>query len=133
MKYNLKKGADMDTEKKHIRHTVNSLGWAAFFIMTGILWILPERLSPEGSWLISTGVILLAVNLIKNFLGVKSTSGYFFGSLFTIFGIMRLIETPFRFLPIFLIALGSFTVISGLLEIRIKRDVQSEQFKKENS
>ena len=110
----------MNNEKREIRNRVNGLGWALFLIMSGILWLLPAGIIPSGSWLIATGAILLAVNLVKNALGVKTTSGYFFGTLFTLFGIMRLIETPFHFLPIFFIAIGALTIISGLFEIRFK-------------
>lgn len=112
----------MNNEKREIKNRVNGLGWGLFLIMSGVLWLLPAGLIPSGSWLISTGAILLAVNLVKNALGVKTTSGYFFGTLFILFGIMRLIEKPFHFLPIFFIAIGSLTIISGLLEIRFKRD-----------
>ncbi|MGE3063871.1 MAG: hypothetical protein AB7T10_09620 [bacterium] len=110
----------MNKEKKNVENLINSLAWAAFFIMTGILLLMPDRAVPDGTWLISTGAIMLSANLIKNFMGIKTSSGYFFGTIFTLFGIMRLVETPFQFLPIFLISIGSLTIISGLLEIRFK-------------
>ncbi|MDD3803076.1 MAG: hypothetical protein PHW02_01650 [bacterium] len=111
----------MNNQKKSFGNLIDSLAWAAFFIMTGVLWLLPGSFVPNGSWLIATGAILIAANLIKNFGGVKSTSGYFFGTLFTLFGIMKMVDAPFQFMPIFFIAVGSFTIISGLLEIRFSK------------
>ncbi|PIP14044.1 MAG: hypothetical protein COX48_02550, partial [bacterium (Candidatus Stahlbacteria) CG23_combo_of_CG06-09_8_20_14_all_34_7] len=109
-------------------HTINGIGWAIFLIITGVLWLLPNRMVPDGSWFIVTGAILLAVNLLKNIIGIRSTSGYFWGTLLTLFGLMQLIDTKFQFLPIFFISIGALMIISGLLEIRFK-STHSENIK----
>jgi len=119
---------DMNSEKRKLSHTINGIGWAIFLIITGVLWLLPNRMVPDGSWFIVTGVILLAVNLLKNIIGIRSTSGYFWGTLLTLFGLMQLIDTKFQFLPIFFISIGALMIISGLLEIRFK-STHSENIK----
>ena len=122
----------MNKEKKNLRHSINGIGWAIFLIVTGILWLLPSRVVPNGSWFIATGAIILSVNLLKNIVGIQTTSGYFFGTLFTLFGIMRLIDTKFHFLPIFFISIGALTIISGLLEIRVKSNRINDSSEKES-
>lgn len=118
----------MDNFKKDLNSRINALGWALFFIATGIVWLIPDNLMPGGSWLIIIGGILLTVNLLKTIFVSKSSGfGYFIGILFLIWGIMQIVKNDLPFWPIFLITLGIITVVSGAFETRFKIQKKEEE------
>jgi len=40
-------------------------GWGAILILTGSMWLIPSRLLPNGSWLMTMGFILLGLNAAR--------------------------------------------------------------------
>lgn len=44
---------------------LDDIGWALFLILTGVLWMVPETRIPPGTWLLSTGALLLGLNLVR--------------------------------------------------------------------
>lgn len=44
---------------------LDDIGWALFLILTGVLWMVPDSRIPPGTWLISTGILLLGLNLVR--------------------------------------------------------------------
>lgn len=44
---------------------LDALGWAIFLILTGVIWLFPEREVPRGAWFMATGVLLLGLNAIR--------------------------------------------------------------------
>jgi hypothetical protein len=46
------------------RKRVDEIGWGIFLIMIGTIWLVPSV--PQGTWLISTGVLLLLLNAIRS-------------------------------------------------------------------
>ena len=47
------------------------IGWALFLIMIAGLALLPEGWVPEGAWLIGTGLIMIGLNVVRHFKGVR--------------------------------------------------------------
>lgn len=58
-------------DKKPLEKRLEELGWAVFLVMTGVIWLMPADRVPQGSWLIGTGVLLLALNVVRYFNGVR--------------------------------------------------------------
>ncbi len=61
--------------RRKLGETIENTGWALFLIMIGLLWMLPEYLFPEGSWLIGSGLIILGVQLFRFFFGLRASGG----------------------------------------------------------
>ena len=49
----------LDPKKKILNARIDAIGWALFFIMIGILLLMPEGRIPETSCLIGAGLIML--------------------------------------------------------------------------
>ena len=50
---------------------LDELAWALFLILIGAIWLLPAGTVPEGAWLIGAGLILLGINAVRSFKGIK--------------------------------------------------------------
>ena len=50
---------------------LDGIGWGACLITVGILWLLPERTFPDGSFLIALGFIMLVLNAARYLLRIK--------------------------------------------------------------
>ena len=78
-------------------------GWALFLIMTGAIWLVPEQRVPNGVWLIGTGVLLLALNIARYFMGLR------IGGFTSVLGVLALAGGVGEFfgmeLPLFALAL----------------------------
>lgn len=99
--------------KNFLRGQLEAIGWAAFFIMIGVLWLIPEGQLPEDSWLIGTGIIILIINLIRYVNGMKID--WFFvviGLLCLAFGVDELFGIKIPFLSVVFIVLGVSIVYS---------------------
>lgn len=45
---------------------LDDIGWALFFILTGVIWLLPADRLPPGTWLIASGLLLLGLNAVRS-------------------------------------------------------------------
>ena len=50
---------------------LDATGWGLFFIMIGVLWLLPEGKVHEDSWLIGMGAIIFCLNGIRYLYGIR--------------------------------------------------------------
>jgi hypothetical protein len=91
---------------------LDEIAFALILIMTGALWLAPKAMFPEGTWLVAAGLIILGLNAVRRFLGIK-TSG--FGIIVGLFacaaGIGRIVGQGLPLVPILLIVLGAGLVI----------------------
>jgi hypothetical protein len=55
-----------DGQKEALDKRLDSIGWALFLIMIGCLWLVPQGLVPEGTWLLGTGVIILGITWVRH-------------------------------------------------------------------
>jgi hypothetical protein len=51
-----------DPRRAEMDQRIDRIGWGLFFILIGGLWLVPGESLPEGTWLTSIGVLLLALN-----------------------------------------------------------------------
>lgn len=62
---------DENTRKLALNRRLEGFGWAVLLITIGAIWLLPEKQVPQGSWLIAAGIILLGLNAIRYFNGIR--------------------------------------------------------------
>jgi drug/metabolite transporter (DMT)-like permease len=109
--------ADESMRKVVLNKRLEDFGWGAILITIGTIGLVPEKQVPHGSWLIVAGLIMLGINAIRYFNGIKM-SGF---SL--VVGILALLAGVGKFLglnlPLFAIALiviGVCMLLKPLLE-----------------
>lgn len=86
---------------------LDSIAWALFLIMIGVLWMLPEGRLPEDTWLLGVGIILLGLNAVRRLYNIKVS--YFtvvIGILALFSGLDNYIGFKIPIIPILIIILG---------------------------
>ena len=108
----------MDTESKEaLNRRLETLGWGLFLIMTGALWLIPNQVVPEGTWLIAAGGIMLGVNVVRYLNDITmSKATLVLGILALIFGISDFVGVALPFLPILLILVGAAITLRPWLD-----------------
>ena len=109
--------AETDQKQKDaLDQRLDAIGWALFLIMIGGLWLAPEGLLPEGTWLIGTGVIILGLTLIRRSNGL-AISGFwiFMGILALCTGLSSVFGLNLPVFPILLIIIGLSVILKPFL------------------
>ncbi len=108
---------DQDAKKRALDKRLDSIGWGLFLIMIGGLWLAPDGLVPEGSWLIGTGVIILVMIGVRYLYGIK-ISGFWLvmGIVALAFGISDVFGLNIPVFPILLIIIGASVVLTSWLK-----------------
>ena len=57
-------------EEPALGKRLETAGWALLLISTGIVWMAPKGLVPDGAWLIAFGLILVGVNAARRLNGL---------------------------------------------------------------
>ncbi len=96
---------DVDSGHQEFESRLDSIGGGVFLLMSGVLWLMAGAV-PSGTWLVGTGVLLLALNAVRYFRGMRP-------HLFTlVLGILALAGGLADFanvrLPLFALALVAF-------------------------
>ena len=60
-----------EDNKRTLDKQLDAIGWGLFFIIIGVLWLLPEGTVPEDTWLIGMGAIIFSVNSIRYLYGIR--------------------------------------------------------------
>jgi hypothetical protein len=110
--------SDIDkTVQDKLDQRFQSIAWALFLIMTGIIWLLPDFAVPDGLWPIGTGLILLGLNVVRALNDIE-TSGFtlVLGLLAVSVGMGNLMGVGISLLPILLIGIGALVVLRALQE-----------------
>lgn len=94
-------------ETRREAHRLDNIGWGLFLVMTGGL-LLFSNFVPSGTWLIGTGILLLALNAVRHFRGLGfSLFTLILGALALAAGLADLAHVGF---PIFAVALVAFGI-----------------------
>jgi hypothetical protein len=96
---------------------LETIGWALFLIMIGalVLW----ESSPEGLWLIGTGVIMLGLNATRYLNGIPtSTFTIGLGVLAVLLGGAELVGADLPVFPLLLILIGAHILYRTLVTTR---------------
>ena len=59
----------MDSLRKDLDDRLDAAGWGLFFVMTGVVLLVPAL--PDGTWLTSTGVIIVGAAALRAHLGLS--------------------------------------------------------------
>ena len=57
--------ARRDTQNVALNKRLEDIGWGVFLIMIGGIWLVPKEWVPQGTWLLGTGLLLLALNAVR--------------------------------------------------------------------
>jgi len=100
-------------KKRKMDRQIESIGWALFLIWSGALLIAPDGLVPEGSWLIGTGLIIIASMGIRYLYGIR-VDGFWtiLGFLALGFGISEFFSLNLPVFPALLILVGVVIVFN---------------------
>lgn len=91
----------------------DEIGWGIFFVMIGMIWLFPSL--PQGTWLISTGALLLVLNAIR-YKSWAEWSGFStaLGLLALAAGVSELMGVKLPIFAICLIAIGASMLLKSL-------------------
>jgi hypothetical protein len=96
---------------------LNDFGWAVLLIAIGTIWLMPERLMPQGSWLIAAGIIMLGLNAIRYFNGIGMVGfSLVAGILALLAGLGAYFGLTLPLFAIALIVIGMVMLLKPLLE-----------------
>ncbi len=59
-----------EAKKVALNSRLENLGWGALPIAIGTIWLVPEKLIPQGTLLIAVGVIMFGLNAARYFNGI---------------------------------------------------------------
>lgn len=106
----------MNDRTQSLEKRLDDIGWGIFLIMVGILWAAPGNWVPQGTWLIGTGALLLALNLARRWNGIA------LNPFTTVLGILALfagfgdfLGVAFPLFAVCLILIGASIIIRPLM------------------
>ena len=104
-------------DQEQPRSRLDEIGWGLFLMMIGTIWLVPSV--PQGTWLIGTGVLLLALNAIRY--GVDRGVSVFstvLGVLALAAGLGELLGVKLPLFAICLVAIGAWMVVKPFVSQR---------------
>lgn len=95
---------------------LSDIGWGLLFILTGLIWMVPDQQVPTGTWLFGVAAILIGVNVVR-YLKRIAVSGFsvVLGSLALLAAIGQLWRVDLPLLAICLLVIGASLVVKPLL------------------
>lgn len=110
---------DGDARKLALNERLEAFGWAALLITVGTIWLLPSGQVPRGSWLIAAGAILLGLNAIRYFNGIRMRGfSLVAGTVALVAGVGAYFNWNLPLFPIVLIAIGLCMLVMPFIEKR---------------
>jgi hypothetical protein len=98
---------DTDDTRRESANRIDNIGWGLFLVMTGGL-LLFSNFVPSGTWLVGTGLLLLALNAVRHLRGLDlNLFTLILGALALAAGLADLAHVGF---PIFAVALVAFGI-----------------------
>ncbi len=98
---------ETDDTRREFANRLDNIGWGLFLVMTGGLLLL-SNIVPSGTWLVGTGVLLLALNAVRHLRGLGlNLFTLILGALALAAGLADLAHVGF---PIFAVALVAFGI-----------------------
>ena len=108
---------DETTRKLALSKRLEEFGWAVLLIAIGTIWLVPDKMIPQGSWLIAVGLILLGLNAIRSVNAIR-VGGFSLavGIFALIFGLGEFFGLKLPLFPIALIVIGFGMLLKPLFE-----------------
>ena len=112
-----KGSGDESTRKVALSKRLEDFGWAVLLIAIGTIWLMPEKLIPQGSWLVAAGLIMLGLNAIRYFNGIEMVRfSLVAGILALLAGLGDFFGLTLPLFAIALIVIGVVILLKPLLE-----------------
>ena len=110
-------------EEKRELEKLEKIGWGLFLVMLGAIWLFPDSIVPEGTFMFGVGIILLGLNLVKYTKGYQ-VNGFtvFLGIIALIAGLFSLLGRPVDIFPLILILWG-VSIIFGIVRKKRKKSM----------
>ena len=107
----------IDPQKAALNKNLETAAWGCFLIMLGGFFFVPDSLVKGGVWSIGVGLILLGLNAVRYFNGIRM-SGFttFLGIISIIGGGLELAGVKGIDGAVFLIVLGSYLILKPYFE-----------------
>ena len=114
---------EVKSEEKRELEKLEKIGWGLFLVMLGAIWLFPDSIVPEGTFMFGVGVILVGLNLMKYSKGYK-VNGFtvFLGIVALIAGLSSLLGRSVDIFPLILILWG-ISIIFGIGRKKRKKDL----------
>ena len=109
---------NQDAQRSALDKRLDSIGWGLFLVMIGGLWLMPDGWGiPEDTWLIGTGVIILALTVAR-FLNNITISGFWvvIGLLALASGLSDVFGLDVPVFAILLILIGAGIILRPLMD-----------------
>ncbi len=107
--------SSMSEQTAALNRRLEDVGWGLFLAMVGVLWLVPEAVVPQGTWMLGAGVILIGVNVVRH---TKQIPVNWFsaglGVLAIIAGVVSIAGLKLPLFPLCLVAIGVILVINTL-------------------
>jgi hypothetical protein len=111
--------ADPDARNAALDRRLEDVGWGTVLIMVGAIWLIPDAQVPQALWLVATGLVLVALNVVRYLHALRVR---FFGAVLGVVlvatGVGRLIGTELPLVAVGLIVIGAGIILRPLLERR---------------
>jgi hypothetical protein len=105
-----------DSQKSVLDKRLEDIGWGLFLIATGCILLVPANIVPQGTWLIGTGLIMLGLNGVRYFKGIKMHGFTLILGLFALVaGLGDLLQLKLPLFAIFVIFIGVSIILKPLL------------------
>jgi hypothetical protein len=101
-----------NTEKAALNKRLETIGWGFFLLMLGGFMFVPYTIVAKGAWSIGVGVIMIGLNVIRYFYGIR-LSGFttFLGVISLIVGIAQVIGLHALEGAALFIVLGAYLIL----------------------
>lgn len=108
---------DESTRKLALSNRLEDFGWAVLLIAIGTIWLVPDHMIPQGSWLIAVGVILLGLNAVRSFNRIRIRGfSLAVGIVALLIGLGEFFGLRLPLFPIALIVIGVGMLLKPLFE-----------------
>ena len=105
---------EVKLKEKRELEKLEKIGWGLFLIMLGAIWLFPDSIVPEGTFMFGIGIIMLGLNFAKYAKGFR-VNGFtvFLGIVALLAGLSSLLGRPVDIFPLILILWG-ISIIFGI-------------------
>jgi len=108
---------EINYDRIKTRKIIGRMGWALFFVFTGVLFLFPSGSINDSVWLIGTGSIIVVINFLKGiFRAGISGFAFFVGFIMIFYGIANIINQHIPFWPFIIILLGVVIIFKAIFD-----------------
>jgi hypothetical protein len=102
-----------------LNRRLDDAGWGLFLAMIGILWLVPDAIVPQGTWMIGAGLILVGVNIVRYAKRIPVNGFSTWLGIFAIAaGLISIAGIHLPLLPLCLIAIGLMLLVKTFVPSR---------------